>query len=100
MDSVPWHQSLQTRVFVSGLLVCAITVTTLLLAASQLVSAYEKRQATQRLSSAQEALDKLLNNRLDFVHTQLRLIAELPVFRGVLSDPVARSDQLTMDQMV
>jgi signal transduction histidine kinase len=98
-DSVPWHQSLQTRVFVSGLVVCAITVVTLLLAASELVSEYEKHQAGQRLGAAQEALDRVLNKRLEFIHTQLRLIAELPVFRAVLSDPDARSDRPTMNQM-
>jgi len=98
-DSVAWHQSLQTRVFISGLVVCAITVITLLLAASELVSEYEKDQADQRLSTAQEALDRLLNNRLQFAHTQLRLIAELPVFRAVLSDPDARSDRPTMAEM-
>jgi signal transduction histidine kinase len=98
-DSVPWHQSLQTRVFLSGVAVCAITVITLLLAATQLVSDYEKRQANQRLSAAQEALNRLLNNREDFAHTQLRLIAELPVFRAILSEPDARSDRPTMNQL-
>jgi signal transduction histidine kinase len=98
-DSVAWHQSLQTRVFITGLVVCAITVITLLLAASELVSEYEKDQAGQRLSTAQQALDRLLDNRLQFAHTQLRLIAELPVFRAVLSDPDARSDRPTMVEM-
>lgn len=83
----------------SGLAVCAITVGTLLLAASQLVAEYEKRQAAQRLNTAQEAVDRLLNNREDFARTQLRLIAELPVFRALLSDLDARSDRPTMDQL-
>ncbi len=99
VDSVSWFYSLQTRVFVSGLAVCAITVVTLLLAASELVSEYEKHQAGERLSTAQEALDRLLNNRLESAHIQLRLIAELPVFRAVLSDHDARSDRPTMDEM-
>lgn len=99
MDSVRWYQSLQTRVFVSGLAVCAITVGTLLLAASQLVAEYEKRQAAQRLNTAQQAVDRLLNNREDFARTQLRLIAELPVFRALLTDLGARSDRPTMDQL-
>ncbi|HEY2383450.1 MAG TPA: ATP-binding protein [Terriglobia bacterium] len=98
-DPVLWHQSLQTRVFLSGLAVCGITVITLLLAASQLVSAYEKSQANERLSAAQQAVDRLLNNRESFVRTQLRLIAELPAFRAILSEPDARSDRPTMDQL-
>ena len=98
-DSVPWHRNLQTRVFLSGVAVCAVIVITLVLAASQLVSAYEKRQANQRLSAAQEALDRLLHNREDFAHTQLRLIAELPVFRALLADEEARSDRPTMNEL-
>jgi signal transduction histidine kinase len=81
------------------LVVCAITVTTLLLAASGLIAEYEKHQASERLVTAQEALDRILNNRLDFAHIQLRLIAELPVFRAVLSDMDARSDRPTMNEM-
>jgi signal transduction histidine kinase len=99
VDSVRWYQSLQTRVFISGLAVCAITAGTLLLAASQLVSEYEKRQAAQRLNTAQQAVDRLLNNREDFARTQLRLIAELPVFRALLTDLDARSDRPTIDQL-
>jgi hypothetical protein len=99
VGALHWHQSLQTRVFVSGMLVCAITVLTLLVAASGLVTEYEKRQTGERLTVAREALDRLLDNRLAFAHTQLRLIAELPVFRTVLADHDARSDRPTMDQM-
>ena len=99
LDSVRWRENLQTRVFVSGMAVCAITLITLLLAASQLVSDYERRLASQRLSTAQESFDRLLRSREDFTHTQLRLITELPVFRALLSDPNARSDRPTMNQL-
>ena len=79
--------------------VCAITLFTLLLAASQLVSEYETRQTSERLSTAREGLDRLLHNREDFAHTQLRLIAELPVFRAMLSDPETHDDRPTMDEL-
>jgi hypothetical protein len=79
--------------------VCAITFITLLVAASQLVSEYEKRQADQRLSAAREGFDRLLNNREDFIHSQLRIITGLPVFRALLTDPSARTDRPTMNQL-
>jgi signal transduction histidine kinase len=98
-DLVPWHQRLQTRVFISGLAVCAITLVTLLIAASQLVSEYETQQAGDRLNAAREGLTRLLNSREAFAHAQLQLIAELPVFRAMLTDPDLRGDRPTMDQL-
>jgi PAS domain S-box-containing protein len=96
---VPWYRSLEARVLFAGAAVSGICLVGALVAAERLVSSHELRQVDERLELAKGALDQLLVDRSSFALAQLRLIAELPVFRAHLTDPVARADEPTMSAM-
>jgi len=96
---VPWHRRLEARVLVAGVTVSGFCLAAVLLASVELVSRYGLRKADEQIASAKAASDQLLLNRSNFVHTQLRLITELPIFLALLNDSEVRTDEPTMDAM-
>ena len=96
---VPWHRRLEARVLVAGVTVSGFCLAAVLLAAVELVSGYGLRTADEQIASAKASFDQLLLNRSTFVHTQLRLVTELPVFLAMLNSSEIRADKPTMDAM-
>ncbi len=96
---VPWYRRLEARVLVTGVAVCGLSLIAVSLAGEFVVSSHERRKASEQLAAAKTAFDQLLANRARFAVAQLRLIAELPVFRAHLANPDARSDDATMNEM-
>jgi PAS domain S-box-containing protein len=97
--NVPWHRRLEARVLVAGVTVSGFCLAAVLLAAVELVSENGRHQADEQIASAKASFDQLLVNRSSFIHTQLRLITELPIFLALLNSSEIRADKPTMDAM-
>ena len=96
---VPWNRRLEARVLVAGVTVSGFCLAAVLLAAVELVSGYGRHKADEQIASAKASFDQLLLNRSTFVHTQLRLVTELPIFLALLNSSEIRADKPTMDAM-
>src|SRR6185436_11097218 len=96
---IPWHRRLEARVLLAGVTVSGFCVAAVLLASVELVSRYGLRKADEQIASSKASFDQLLVNRSTFIHTQLRLITELPIFLALLNSSEIRGDKPTMDAM-
>src|SRR5438477_2890840 len=93
---VPWHRRLEARVLVAGVTVSGFCLAAVLFAAVELVSGYGRHKADEQIASAKASFDQLLLNRSAFVHTQLRLVTEIPHFLALLNSSEIRADKPTV----
>ncbi|MGE3704024.1 MAG: HAMP domain-containing protein, partial [Vicinamibacterales bacterium] len=89
--------TLQARVLAGGVAVCALCVGSAVFVASRLIETNELHRADERFRAARGALVWKLADEARHAHDRLRLIAELPVLRALLTDSGARTDRSTMD---
>ena len=97
--SIPWHRRLETRLMVWVTVVATLAFAVLLLATRRVVTENALARAAANQAAAKVAFDRLVDNRAAFASAQLRLIAELPVFRAHLTDPRVTADEATIDTL-
>ena len=80
--------------------VTAITLLALLTAASAVVSTRSLARADADLAGALSTFNHLIDQRTEEAAKETRLVVELPMFRGLLTDTAAAEDTSTMTGMV
>jgi PAS domain S-box-containing protein len=80
-------------------LVVGAALLAVLLATGRIVRTNALNRAANDLQAARIAFYHLVDHRADFAATQLRLIAELPVFRAHLTDVRLAADAATIHEM-
>jgi len=96
---IQWHRRFEARVAMGVSLVVAATLVAVLAATAQIVRTNSLRRATDDLEAARAAFYHLVESRAQFAAAQLRLIAELPVFRAHLTDARIAGDSATIHEM-
>jgi putative nucleotidyltransferase with HDIG domain len=81
---IPWHRRLEARVLICVTLIAGLSLAAGLLAADRIVTSHSVRRSASDIRSAQAVFARLARQRADFAVSQLRLIAEIPIFRGSL----------------
>ncbi len=71
----------------------------MLIATNRVITDSALQRAQLDHEAAKDAFDRLVENRAWFASSQGRLIAELPVFRAHLSDPVIAADGATVQAL-
>jgi PAS domain S-box-containing protein len=99
-ERIPWHRRLEARVIIAVTLIAAVSLAAVLVAADRVVRKDSLSRSAQDLEAARAAFVRLVENRARFASAQLRLIAELPVFRATL-DPASNigADAATISGM-
>ena len=97
---IPWHRRLEAQVVTSVALVAGISLAALLAATSRVVSTRSLARADADLSAALATFNHLIDARTAEAAKETRLVAELPTFRGLLTDTAAADDTATMTAMV
>jgi PAS domain S-box-containing protein len=97
---IPWHRRLEARVIIAVTLIAAVSLAAVLLAAGRVVRDDSRSRSAEDLGVTRAAFTRLVENRARFASAQLRLIAELPVFRATL-DPASNigADAATIASM-
>jgi signal transduction histidine kinase/DNA-binding response OmpR family regulator len=78
------------------MIVAGLAFSALLVATKQAVTADALQRLTRQQNAAKRAFDRLVDTRAAFAAAQIRLIAELPIFRAHLTDPHISSDAATI----
>ena len=97
--SIPWYRRLEARLIVCVTIVAGLTLAALLLATQRVVTTDALARVTEHQTAAKAAFDRLVESRAAFAAAQIRLIAELPVFRAHLVDTRLASDTATVEAM-
>lgn len=97
--TIPWHRRFEARVAVGVSAVVGIALLGVLFATATIVRTNSLAQASDDLEAARIAFYHLVDSRAEFAATQLRLIAELPVFRAHLTDLRLAEDSATIEAM-
>ena len=96
---IPWHRRLEAHVLVTGAIVAGASIVALLAAAEQVITRNAEQRVSQDLEAAKITFDRLLADRGESASSQMRLIAELPVFRAHMTESVTRDSYLTLSAM-
>jgi signal transduction histidine kinase/DNA-binding response OmpR family regulator len=96
---IPWHRRLGVRLAASVTLLVAVSLTGVLAAARYVVTENALARAVDDQHAAKAAFDDLVQSRAEFAAAQIRLIAELPVFRAHLIETELASDAETIGAM-
>ena len=97
--AIPWHRRLEARVALGVSAVVGMALLAVLFATGRVVRTNALARATDDLQAARVAFYHLVDSRAEFAATQLRLIAELPVFRAHLTDSRLATDTATIHAM-
>jgi signal transduction histidine kinase/ActR/RegA family two-component response regulator len=97
--SIRWHGRLEARVAVGVSAIVGVALVAMLFATGRIVQANALARATDDLEAARVAFYHLVDSRAQSAAAQLRLIAELPVFRAHLTDVRIARDEATVYQM-
>jgi signal transduction histidine kinase/ActR/RegA family two-component response regulator len=96
---IRWHRRFEARVALGVLIVVAVTLAAVLMATAAIVRTNALRRAADDLRAARVAFQHLVDSRTEFAAAQLRLIAELPIFRAHLTDVRVATDSATIHEM-
>jgi signal transduction histidine kinase/CheY-like chemotaxis protein len=97
--AIPWHRRLEARVALGVSAVVGMALLAVLLATGRIVRTNALARAADDLQAARVAFHHLVDGRAEFAASQLRLIAELPVFRAHLTDSRLAADRATVESM-
>ena len=97
--NIPWHRRLEARVVLGVSTVAGIALLAVLIVTARIVQANSLTRAGDDLEAARVAFYHLVDRRAEFAAAQLRLIAELPVFRAHLTDVRITRDAATIEAM-
>jgi signal transduction histidine kinase/CheY-like chemotaxis protein len=97
--TIPWHRRLEARVVLGVCAVAGIALLAVLIVTARIVQANSLTRAANDLEAARVAFYHLVDRRAEFAAAQLRLIAELPVFRAHLTDVRLTTDAATIEAM-
>jgi signal transduction histidine kinase/ActR/RegA family two-component response regulator len=97
--AIPWHRRLEARVALGVSAVVGVALLAVLFATGRVVRTNALARAADDLQAARVAFYHLVDSRAEFAATQLRLIAELPVFRAHLTDSRLATDAATIHAM-
>jgi putative nucleotidyltransferase with HDIG domain len=81
---IPWHRRLEARVLICITGMAGLSMAIALLAADRIVTSHSARRSAADIQAAQTIFARLARQRGEFAVSQLRLIAEIPVFRASL----------------
>src|SRR5437870_1068581 len=97
--AIAWHLRLEARLMLSVTLMVGAALGGLFLVTERVVThdALERVRETQ--NAAKLAFDQLVDTRATFAAAQIRLIAELPVFRAHLIQSSLLNDTATIEAM-
>ena len=95
----PWHTRLEARLLLFVTVVTGVSVAAMLGAADRVITSSALERDAQDQNAAKAAFDRLIEQRQAFARSQSRLIAELPVFRAHLSEPVLARDGATIEAL-
>jgi signal transduction histidine kinase len=79
--------------------VTGVSVAAMLGAADRVITSSALERNAQDQNAAKAAFDRLIEQRQAFARSQSRLIAELPVFRAHLSEPLLARDGATIEAL-
>jgi signal transduction histidine kinase/DNA-binding response OmpR family regulator len=99
-QAIPWHRRLEARLVLYVVLIAGLSLVALSVATKRMVTDYAFERAAGNQQAAKAAFDRLVEARAANAAAQIRLIAELPVFRAHLSDPNIARDPATIEAMV
>ena len=96
---LPWHRRLEARVAFGVTVLVTAALGAVIFATSRIVEGNALTTAQSDLDATRVAFYHLIDSRSRFAASQLRLVAELPVFRAYLQEPLLTSDRENISKM-
>jgi len=96
---IPWHRRLETRLLLWVTVAAALALAALLYSTRRVVTQDALARVATNQAAAKTSFDRLLDTRSGFAAAQIRLIAELPIFRAHLMDPNVAADRATIQAL-
>ena len=97
--AIAWHRRLEGRLVLYVALIAGLSLVTVSVATKRMVTEHAFERAAENQRAAKAAFDRLVETRAAFAASQLRLIAELPIFRALIDNHDVARDGATVEAM-
>jgi PAS domain S-box-containing protein len=97
-QQIRWHRRIEARVVGGVIVLVGLSLTGVLLAATEVATRSAIQRSTVDLEDARSAFYRLVEDRARIAARQTRLIIALPVFRSMMVNPLVAQDVATLTE--